>query len=100
MDVLRRLLAARMRLRAVLFGSRLDRDLDEELRTHVEESTNRVSPGYFDMFRPASGCSPSTAPTSARRCTRRCRAISGCRPATSKVALKWNSPSYAQERGA
>ena len=41
MEVLRRLLAARMRLRAVLFGARLDRDLDEELRGHVEYLTEQ-----------------------------------------------------------
>ena len=39
MEVLRRLIAARMRLRAVFFRSRLDRDLDDELQSHVEQLT-------------------------------------------------------------
>ena len=39
MEVLRRLIAARMRLRAIFFRSRLDRDLDDELQSHVEHLT-------------------------------------------------------------
>jgi predicted permease len=39
MEWQRRLIAARMRLRAVFFRSRLDRDLDEELEEHVEQLT-------------------------------------------------------------
>ena len=40
MEVLRRLIAARMRLRAIFFQSRLDRDLDEELQSHIEQLTD------------------------------------------------------------
>ena len=39
MEVLRRLIAARMRLRAIFLQSRLDRDLDEELQSHIEQLT-------------------------------------------------------------
>jgi predicted permease len=41
MGLLRRLIAARMRLRALFLRSRLDRDLDEELQSHVEHLTNQ-----------------------------------------------------------
>ena len=41
MELLRRLIAARMRLRAIFFQSRLDRDLDEELEGHVQHLTKQ-----------------------------------------------------------
>jgi predicted permease len=52
MTVMRRLIAARMRLRALIFADRLDRDLDEELENHVARLTEQHL---------ADGCSPVEA---------------------------------------
>ena len=40
MELLRRLIAARMRLRSILFRGRLDQELDEELEGHLEQLAN------------------------------------------------------------